>query len=120
MIMDGVMTADASPFAIQQHGHKDMVEAVDFNEYGSRMALGSADGKIKVYDKTRDGTWTLCDTWGAHSAEILEVSLPSMALIHASMVICQLTTPPGPLAPLHNPSESPSIDSNGRQIQTLG
>lgn len=65
-------------FAIQQHSHKDMVESVEFNAYGNRFVLGSADGRLKVYDKTRDGSWRLCDTWGAHAAEITEVHwLPS-------------------------------------------
>lgn len=93
MIMDGVVIQDASPFVMQQHGHKDMVEAVDFNAYGSRMALGSADGKIKVYDKTRDGTWTLCDTWGAHSAEVLEVSPGPM--VRSSIAVVEDTDKPG-------------------------
>jgi nucleoporin SEH1 len=60
-------------FAIQQHGHRDMVEAAEFNSHGNRFALGSADGRIKIYDKTKEGIWQLCDTWGAHSAEVLEV-----------------------------------------------
>lgn len=61
-------------FSIQQHGHKDMVEASAFNSYGTRFALGSADGKIKVFDRLRNGSWGLCDTWAAHNAEVLEVS----------------------------------------------
>lgn len=65
-------------FLVQQHGHKDMVESVEFNTYGNRFVLGSADGRLKVYDKIRDGSWRLCDTWGAHAAEITEVHwLPS-------------------------------------------
>lgn len=55
------------------HGHKDMVEAAAYNIYGNRIALGAADGRIKVFDKIRDGTWKLCDTWRAHDAEVLEV-----------------------------------------------
>jgi nucleoporin SEH1 len=64
---------DSSTFIIQQHGHRDMVQAADFNRYGNRFAIGSADGRIKVYDRHRDGSWALCDTWGAHSGEIIEV-----------------------------------------------
>ncbi|KFX93856.1 hypothetical protein V490_04632 [Pseudogymnoascus sp. VKM F-3557] len=60
-------------FSIQQHGHKDMVEASAFNSYGTRFALGSADGKIKVFDRLRNGSWGLCDTWAAHNAEVLEL-----------------------------------------------
>lgn len=65
-------------FSIQQHGHKDMVEASAFNSYGTRFALGSADGKIKVFDRLRNGSWGLCDTWAAHNAEVLEVSFGEM------------------------------------------
>jgi nucleoporin SEH1 len=62
-----------SSFAMQQHGHRDMVQASAFNRYGDRFALGSADGRIKVYDRHRDGSWMLCDTWGAHNGEVIEV-----------------------------------------------
>ncbi len=62
-------------FPIQQHGHKDMVQAGSFNKYGNRFALGSADGRIKVYDRHRDGSWALCDTWAAHNAEVIEVGI---------------------------------------------
>lgn len=71
-MMDGGF-AQSGGFVIQSHGHRDMVEASSFNDYGTRFALGSADGKIKVYDRLRDGGWSLCDTWGAHSTEVLEV-----------------------------------------------
>lgn len=64
---------DPNNFAIQQHGHRDMVQAGAFNAYGNRFAIGSVDGKIKVYDRHRDGTWAICDTWGAHNTEIIEV-----------------------------------------------
>lgn len=64
-------------FSLLQFGHKDMVEAVAFNMYGDRFASSSVDGKIKVYNRHKDGTWNLCDTWGAHTAEILQVYLPS-------------------------------------------
>jgi nucleoporin SEH1 len=62
-----------SNFSLHQHGHRDMVQASAFNRYGDRSALGSADGRIKVYDRHRDGSWMLCDTWAAHNGEILEV-----------------------------------------------
>lgn len=60
-------------FSLLQHGHKDMVQATAFNAYGDRFASSSVDGKIKVYNRHKDGTWNLCDTWGAHTAEILQV-----------------------------------------------
>jgi nucleoporin SEH1 len=61
------------PFIPQQHGHKDMVQCCAFNRYGNRFAIGAVDGRVKVYDRARDGTWVLCDTWTAHNAEVLEV-----------------------------------------------
>ncbi|KAH7160904.1 WD40-repeat-containing domain protein [Dactylonectria macrodidyma] len=61
-----------------QHGHKDLVQAVAFNTYGDRCATGSVDGKIRVFNRHKDGTWRLCDTWTAHGGEILELQwLPS-------------------------------------------
>lgn len=72
------MAGDSAGFAMLQHGHKDMVETAAFNMYGNRFALGSADGKIKVYDKTKEGSWRLCDTWTAHNAEVLEVCTSSI------------------------------------------
>ncbi|CAM1511589.1 Fc.00g091020.m01.CDS01 [Cosmosporella sp. VM-42] len=56
-----------------QHGHKDLVQAVAFNTYGDRCATGSVDGKIRVFNRHKDGTWRLCDTWTAHGGEILEL-----------------------------------------------
>ncbi len=56
-----------------QHGHKDLVQAVAFNAYGDRCATGSVDGRIRVFNRHKDGTWRICDTWGAHGGEIREV-----------------------------------------------
>ncbi|UNI13508.1 hypothetical protein JDV02_000248 [Purpureocillium takamizusanense] len=56
-----------------QHGHKDLVQAVAFNTYGDRCATGSVDGRIRVFNRHRDGTWRLCDTWSAHGGEVLEL-----------------------------------------------
>ncbi len=58
---------------IMRHGHQDLVQAVAFNAYGDRCATGSVDGKIRVFNRHRDGMWRLCDNWTAHSSEILEV-----------------------------------------------
>ncbi|KAL7950128.1 WD40-repeat-containing domain protein [Trichoderma barbatum] len=61
-----------------QHGHKDLVQAIAFNAYGDRCATGSVDGKIRVFNRHRDGTWRLCDTWSAHGGEVVELQwLPS-------------------------------------------
>lgn len=76
MMEDDPVDADRGGFTLLQHGHKDMVEAAAFNAYGDRFASSSVDGKIKVYNRHRDGSWVLCDTWGAHTAEILQVLCP--------------------------------------------
>ncbi|PTB80546.1 WD40 repeat-like protein [Trichoderma longibrachiatum ATCC 18648] len=61
-----------------QHGHRDLVQAIAFNAYGDRCATGSVDGKIRVFNRHRDGTWRLCDTWSAHGGEVVELQwLPS-------------------------------------------
>lgn len=58
---------------IMKHGHHDLVQAVAFNAYGDRCATGSVDGQIRVFNHHRDGLWRLCDSWGAHGGEILEL-----------------------------------------------
>jgi len=59
-------------FSTFEHGHQDLVLAVDFNFYGTRMVTASSDHKLKVYDR-KDDAWTLIDTWRAHDAEIVDV-----------------------------------------------
>ena len=75
-------TADDRPSfeTIIKHGHQDLVQAVAFNGHGDRCATGSVDGKIRVFNRHKDGSWRLCDTWGAHASEILEVLLTSIFL----------------------------------------
>ncbi|KAK0621584.1 WD40-repeat-containing domain protein [Bombardia bombarda] len=58
---------------ILKHGHQDLVQAVAFNSYGDRCATGSVDGKIRVFNRHKDGTWRHCDNWSAHGGEILEL-----------------------------------------------
>lgn len=58
------------------HGAADVVLAASFNSSGSRLALGSADHKIRVYDVEQDETSTLVDQWRGHDAEVLDASLP--------------------------------------------
>lgn len=55
-----------------QHGHHDLVLAVDFNFYGTRMVSASADHHLKVWDRKED-SWSLIDSWKAHDAEIVDV-----------------------------------------------
>lgn len=82
--MEDFPQAEPEGFAVLQHGHRDMVEATAFNSYGDRFASSSADGKIKVYNRHKDGLWNLTDTWGAHTAEILQVSIPSALISKAN------------------------------------
>jgi nucleoporin SEH1 len=70
------LTDDGTAFDLIAHGHRDLVQAVAFNAYGDRFATGSVDGKIRVFNRHKDGTWRLCDNWGAHPGEVLEVSSP--------------------------------------------
>ncbi|KAH7626301.1 hypothetical protein B0T09DRAFT_314398 [Sordaria sp. MPI-SDFR-AT-0083] len=58
---------------IVNHGHQDLVQAVAFNSYGDRCATGSVDGKIRVFNRHKDGKWRVCDSWSAHGGEILEL-----------------------------------------------
>lgn len=60
------------------HGAADVVLAVAFNSSGTRMALGSADHKIRVYDAEQDETSTLVDQWRGHDAEVTDASLPDL------------------------------------------
>ncbi|KAH6691671.1 WD domain-containing protein [Plectosphaerella plurivora] len=55
------------------HGHRDLVQAVAFNAYGDRCATGAVDGKIRVFNRHKDGIWRLCDNWSAHGGEIFEL-----------------------------------------------
>ena len=66
--------ASSQSFTTFEQNHLDVVLAVDFNFYGTRMATGSADHRVKVYDRKEDN-WSLVDTFGAHDAEITDVCL---------------------------------------------
>ncbi|KAF2489490.1 WD40 repeat-like protein [Lophium mytilinum] len=58
-------------FQTFSHGHQDLVLAVDFNYFGTRMVTASSDHKLKVHDK-KDDSWNLVDSWRAHDAEIVD------------------------------------------------
>ncbi|KAF2727633.1 WD40 repeat-like protein [Polyplosphaeria fusca] len=53
-------------------GHRDMVLAVDFNYFGTRMVSAGADHRLEVCDK-KDDTWVPVDRWKAHDAEVTDV-----------------------------------------------
>lgn len=65
--------AAAQSFQTFSHGHQDLVLAVDFNYFGTRMVTASSDHRAKVWDK-KDDSWTLIESWKAHNAEIIDVS----------------------------------------------
>lgn len=60
-------------FQTFSHGHQDLVLAVDFNYFGTRMVTASSDHRLKVWDK-KDDSWSLVESWKAHDAEIVDVS----------------------------------------------
>lgn len=66
------MTAERN-FQAFNHGHQDLVLAVDFNYFGTRMVTAGSDHRLKVWDKKED-SWTLVESWKAHDAEIVDVS----------------------------------------------
>ena len=51
-----------------------MVVAIGFNSSGTRLALGSIDHKIRVFDQDENKTWNMIDAWTGHDAEVLDVS----------------------------------------------
>jgi nucleoporin SEH1 len=67
-----ITMASSQSFTTFEPSHLDVVLAVDFNYYGTRMATASADHRVKVYDR-KDDSWNLVDTFGAHDAEITDV-----------------------------------------------
>ncbi|KAF2475843.1 WD40 repeat-like protein [Lindgomyces ingoldianus] len=66
------MASSERNFQTFAHGHQDLVLAVDFNYFGTRMVTASSDHRLKVWDK-KDDSWTLVENWKAHDAEIVDV-----------------------------------------------
>lgn len=66
------MYAAMAAFQTFSHGHQDLVLAVDFNYFGTRMVTASSDHRLKVWDK-KDDSWSLVESWKAHDAEIVDV-----------------------------------------------
>ena len=67
------MTEEKS-FQSFDHGHQDLVLAVDYNFYGTRMVTASSDHYLKVWDR-KDTDWNLIDSWKGHEAEVVGVSM---------------------------------------------
>ncbi|KAB8292190.1 hypothetical protein EYC80_007932 [Monilinia laxa] len=69
-----VPPAPPEAFHLLTSTHRDLIEASAFNTTSTRFASGSADGKIKVFNRHHDATWSLCDTWSAHhGGEVLDL-----------------------------------------------
>ena len=83
-------------FVTFTHGHQDLVLAVDFNYFGTRMVTASSDHRLKVWDRKED-TWLLIESWKAHDAEIVDVSRliasrkPHLACLPAICHLCSLS-----------------------------
>lgn len=69
------LTDDSTAFDLIAHKNNDLIQAIAFNAYGDRCATGSVDGQIRIFNRRKDGVWTLSDLWGAHPGEVLEVGL---------------------------------------------
>ena len=56
------------------HNHQDLVLAISYNFYGTRMATASSDHRIKVWDRSdKTNQWSVTDDWTAHDAEVTDV-----------------------------------------------
>ena len=55
------------------HGGVELVLSAHYNSYGTRLAIGSSDHRIRVFDKSEDDEWSLSDQWRAHNGEVIEV-----------------------------------------------
>lgn len=56
------------------HGAADIILAIAFNSSGTRIVIGSADHRIRVYDIEQNNDWILIDQWRGHDAEVLDAS----------------------------------------------
>ncbi|KIY70966.1 WD40 repeat-like protein [Cylindrobasidium torrendii FP15055 ss-10] len=61
--------------SVIDHAHNDLVTDAVYNFYGTRLATGSVDQKIKVWQLDEaNGGWTLEDEWKAHDAGLSKLS----------------------------------------------
>lgn len=65
------------------HGAADIILAMAYNSSGTRLASGSADHRIRVYDLKQNDDWILIDQWRGHDAEILDASLTCAIILEA-------------------------------------
>lgn len=57
-----------------QLGEQDVILAMHFDFYGTRLVTGSADHRIRVVRFKPEGGHELMDTWRGHNGEVLDVS----------------------------------------------
>ncbi|KAI4151801.1 MAG: hypothetical protein LQ340_003293, partial [Diploschistes diacapsis] len=63
----------AHGFRPLSHANKEVVLAADFSKTGDRLATGSADHHIRVFEPGGlDGEWELVEEWRAHNAEVTD------------------------------------------------
>lgn len=62
------------------HGAADIILSIAYNSSGTRIVIGSADHRIRVYDIEQNNDWTLIDQWRGHDAEVLDASLTYAAI----------------------------------------
>ena len=71
--------ASGGGFRSFDHGAVDVVLAAAFNSSGTRVAICSADHKIRIYNIEQDNSWTLMDQWRGHDGEVLDASCSYIA-----------------------------------------
>lgn len=73
----------ASGFQSFENAAADIVLAAAYNSSSTRLALASADHKIRIYEILGDNNWSLLDQYRGHDAEILDVRLTHFTLVGA-------------------------------------
>lgn len=63
------------------HAGKEDVVALELNPQGTRVAVASADHKVRVYDIDDEAIWVIVEQWRAHDAAISEVGATSTSFI---------------------------------------
>ena len=67
-------TGEASGgFQSFEHAAADIILAASFDAAGTKVAICSADHKIRVYSISQSKVWNLLDRFRGHDAEILDV-----------------------------------------------
>uniref|UniRef100_A0A5S6QNM9 WD_REPEATS_REGION domain-containing protein n=1 Tax=Trichuris muris TaxID=70415 RepID=A0A5S6QNM9_TRIMR len=62
-----------SNYLLMFNEHKDIVQDIAFNLFGTRLATCSCDQTVKVFDKRADGQWTCTHTWKVHCGPVWKI-----------------------------------------------